>query len=292
MRSLVKLAVAGALLASTSAAFADATAPGTGNGELVLFVRDLANESRVYARGLGITMDDLLTQAAITGDPTKPANNTPGFADTDTLTYTLPSSITADANLSTFLAGRTNFVWSIIGGDTTGGANAEGARRYVTTSQVDFGTQQSTITNADIVAGGSYDNLNGMWVALNGTLDNTAGASTHADAANPSGWQDGWWGEAGTSYTAATNWFGVAGPNNNNALGSAAHLYVVAGSGGGGSMYARIYKGIDITLSSTGTLSSASVTPPQVPLPAAVWLLGSALVGFAGISRRRKAEAA
>jgi hypothetical protein len=137
MRSLVKIAVAGALLASGATAYADVAQPDSGNGELVLFVRDGSNESRVYARGLGITMDQLLTQAQITGDPTKPnpqdaSNN---FADTDTLTFSLGSAIGPDANLTQFLSSGSNFQWTIMGGDNQGGQTGEGNRRYVTTTQ-------------------------------------------------------------------------------------------------------------------------------------------------------------
>ncbi|MGB5329418.1 MAG: PEP-CTERM sorting domain-containing protein, partial [Gammaproteobacteria bacterium] len=32
----------------------------------------------------------------------------------------------------------------------------------------------------------------------------------------------------------------------------------------------------------------AIVRPPAVPVPAAVWLFGTALLGFIGVSRRRK----
>jgi hypothetical protein len=100
--------------------------------------------------------------------------------------------------------------------------------------------------------------------------------------------QDGLWGQTGGSYTGATNWFGT-GPFNENAIGSAAHFYMLAGSGTGQNNLARIYKGLDVTLSLNGTLSAAAGPGgPQVPLPAAVWLLGSALVGFTGIARRRR----
>ena len=40
-------------------------------------------------------------------------------------------------------------------------------------------------------------------------------------------------------------------------------------------------------LSSSGELSYG--TPAVIPVPAAVWLLGSALVGVLGISRRKRA---
>jgi hypothetical protein len=277
MRSLVKIAVAGALLASGATAYADVVLPSTGNGELVLFVRDTSNETRVYARGLGITMDQLLTGAQITGDPTKPdpANN---LADTDTLTYSLPATIGPDANLTQFLAGGSSFVWTIMGGDNQGTAGTEGARRYATTTQFDFATTPSTLTNTQI-GNGAYNGLNGMLLQLNGTL---AGANSTQS--------DGLWGQSNQSYTAATNWFG-AGPVNDNAIGSSAHFYLIATGTGGTLGLARVYKGVDFTLSSTGVLSSASVDVPQVPVPAAVWLLGSALVGLTGI-RRRKVEVA
>ena len=36
------------------------------------------------------------------------------------------------------------------------------------------------------------------------------------------------------------------------------------------------------------SMTSGNVPPPAVPVPAAVWLFGTALVGFIGMSRRRK----
>lgn len=278
MRSLVKIAVAGALLASGATAYADVALPSTGNGELVLFVRDTSNETRVYARGLGITMNQLLTSAQIVADPTKPDPNTNNIADTDTLTYSLPSAIGPDANLTAFLAGGSNFVWTIMGGDNQDPAGTEGNRRYVTTTQFDFTTSPSTLTNTQ-VGNGAYNGLNGMLAQLNGTL---AGANSTA--------VDGLWGQSNQSYTAATNWFG-AGPVNDNAVGSSAHFYLITTGTGGTNGLARVYKGVDFTLGLDGTLSSASVGGPQVPVPAAVWLLGSALVGLAGV-RRRKVESA
>jgi hypothetical protein len=285
MRTLVKIAVGAALLASGAAAYADVATPSSGNGELVLFVRDTANAGRVYARGLGYTLNDVLSQAAITGDPTK-VDSSNNVADTDTMTFSLPvGGIAADANLSTFLGGDpSHYVWTIMAGDNQGGQTGEGNRRYVTTAQIDYATQASTLTNIQIGTG-AFNNLETMLVALNGSLPDGSGTSTPAGA-------DGEWGQSGTSFDGAPSWFG-AGPNNENAIGSAAHFYVLTtGNGGSQQSLARVYKGVDFTLGLNGTLTSASVETPQVPLPAAVWLLGSALAGFAGLSRRRKVEAA
>jgi|GEM_PF-2306218 len=287
MKSLVKLAVAGALLASTGTAMADIYTPSSGNGELVLFVRDVGDGTRVYARGLGIRLDDLLTEEQIVNDPTKPINTelSGGLPDTDTLTYALPSPIGPDANLTNFLSSGTgSYVWTIMAGDNQGPQNNEGTRRYVTTTQRDFSVNPSTIPNNVIGNGGLYNNLETMMLFLNGILPGEQGSGDSTPF-------DGAWGQTNLSYGSAVNWFG-ASPNNENALGDSANFYLLASSGGTLTL-ARIYQGLSLVLSEDGTLSSVSGGEvPQVPVPAAVWLLGSALVGFAGISRRRRAQAA
>jgi hypothetical protein len=45
-----------------------------------------------------------------------------------------------------------------------------------------------------------------------------------------------------------------------------------------------------VTLGTNGTLTFAA-NASAVPLPAAVWLFGSGLMGLVGVSRRRKAAA-
>ncbi len=168
-------------------------------------------------------------------------------------------------------------------GDNQGGQATEGNRRYVTTTQFDFATTPSTLTNLQIGTG-AYNGLDGMLVQLNGTLGGAVGSGDSTTS-------DGLWGQSNQSYTAATNWFG-AGPVNDNALGTSAHFYLITTGTGGQLGLARVYKGVDFTLGLDGTLSSASVGGPQVPVPAAVWLLGSALVGLAGVRRRKVEQAA
>jgi hypothetical protein len=53
-------------------------------------------------------------------------------------------------------------------------------------------------------------------------------------------------------------------------------------TGGGWSSVGTVYGGLITTVSTT------TLTPQVVPLPAAAWLFGSALLGLAGIGRKRK----
>ncbi len=105
MRSLVKIAVAGALLASGATAYADVATPelpATASWCCSFVTRRTSPASD--ARGLGITMNQLLTSAQIVADPTKPSVEQQRRADTDTLTYSLPAAIGPDANLTAFLS--------------------------------------------------------------------------------------------------------------------------------------------------------------------------------------------
>src|SRR5262245_35686970 len=100
MKSGFKWAFACTVLASSFAttALADVIPPSSGNGELVLFVRDLSDNSRIYARGLGVRMDDVLVQSAIPALGPPPAIGVPV-----SFNYTF-SGVTADANLTNFLS--------------------------------------------------------------------------------------------------------------------------------------------------------------------------------------------
>ena len=78
------------------------------------------------------------------------------------------------------------------------------------------------------------------------------------------------------------NWYLAGGATAVSGLGTACDLYGVTGTTTG-----------DVALSLLGTasLSANGVTfAPEstpVPLPAAIWLLGSGLLGLAGVGRRK-----
>jgi hypothetical protein len=280
MKPVFKYALASLALAASSGAFAAVTTPDTGNGSLVLFVRDLSSPSRVFAADLGVTLDSLLTQDAIT--------NTPG--NTTDLRNGTPISVNAalpsfhsDA-LATFLqtSSALGYEYAILGGDTLGSSSVSDAFRYVGTNEVQFGTSflSNTTTNQLNDNSGIASTVNGFFADLNGALGANSFVTNFAE-----------FGQAGTFGAQANTFFGTPFDDDTATVGTATNLYMLTSSGSS-SAKARIYQFADVTLSFDGTLTSASVGGPQVPLPAAVWLLGSALVGLGTIRRRRNGEVA
>ena len=261
LKKVVAIAIAGASALGAMTASADVINTDTGNGELTLFVRN-ETTGDVYARGLQIRLDEILTEGAI---------QTGGYnaGQANQRSYVLPT-IGPDANLSSFLGQSGSFTWTIMAGDNTGLVNVTGGKRYLTTTQADL-TNGTSVTINNL--GSSYNSLFTMINQLNAFLPDTSGSSITANGQ--------WRQSTATPGSAAGNWYGV-GPSNINELGSAANFYMLAAPGGSGA--ARVYQFADVTLGLDGSLGSAA----PVPLPAAFWLLGTGLAGLAGVSRRRK----
>ncbi|MEJ0036261.1 MAG: VPLPA-CTERM sorting domain-containing protein [Gammaproteobacteria bacterium] len=271
MRISYKLGfLAAAALAGTNA-FASIAAPQTGNGELILFVQDVNTPTNVYARGLGIFINDVMTTA-------EAASGT--YSDDPTLFSKNIAGVSADATLSTFLSGGSSYVWTVMAGDSTvaGSAALAGERRYVTTLDPNLISAPLNLNNGQLAT--AFANLNGTVVAANGNPF----SATNSTAPN------GQWGT-----DTSESWYSAAVPNGNllPTSGTAAStLFVIANSGNSNSGAARVWQlSTDVTMDAQGNLSFGATTGvPQVPVPAAIWLLGSALAGLATV-RRRRAEA-
>lgn len=268
MKSLWKFSAIAAVAVSGSFAHADVVLPNTATGtgsELVLFVRDVsagAATDRVYARGLGITVDNLLTAAAAGGAVTPPVTS---------IGYTLPT-IGPDANLSAFLTPGGSFVWTIMAADSVG--TLAFSQRYVTTTQTDYALGATPPINSALRT--IWGGIQGMFGDLNGVLPDPAGSSTASG---------GLWGQTGTAYENATTWF-AGGLQNENVLGQAANLFILTNSSTTNTNAARVFAAVDVILETNGSLHAVAVN--AVPLPPALLLLGSAFAGLAGVARRKR----
>jgi hypothetical protein len=275
MKSLTKVALVGAALAASAGAYADVAVPSGGVGQAVLFVK---NETTgvVYARGISLSADQVATQSSIVGDTYTGSGATP---DTS-LSFSLASPIAADSNLTSFLGAGGSFSWGLMLGDSLGGL-AVGDKRLISTSVNGITTPQNSAINTSLAQFNTFV----------GTLNNVLPDGSD----NSSVSSGGLWDQAGAGVQAegADIWFSAGlGVNNKVGLGDTAGFYMLTTSGGTTSAAGRQYLLGQLRLTANGTLESIGGTTPEVPLPPAVWLLGSALAGFAGLRRRLDGTAA
>jgi hypothetical protein len=268
MKTIVAIAVAAAL--SAGVAHASINPPGTGQGELIEWVLDTTNND-VYARGIQVDETSILPSSAILSSATYNSSASPPVS-----TGTSLPTITPDANLTAFLAqdgGTDSFSFGILGaGKATGGAtgNNPGA------SVVEFTSPQSiALSNLNVPSASGVQNTVADVVTtvttLNGVLPAASGSS----------------GNVSTVFNASTSSEFDLYANSITAvtpLGTDVNLYAVTGNGtkaGTGQLYTA---GL-VTMTASGMLEEVG----PVPLPAAVWLLGSGLLGLVGVGRRRSA---
>ena len=274
----IKAALAGSVLLA-SAAYADVAEPTTGNGELTLFVLDTVTNS-VYARGLQVTMDSFAAQGTAAGQ-----TGDTNYTGPETVNFSL-APVTQDGTLQSFLGTGHTYVWGVMAGDSSGTASNIGSRRYLTTSTVDATVAGSGPSNANITGlGGQFGAL---FAGVNGNIAGTAvGDGSSVAGANASG---GLWGDPTSSAGAnAIAFFNLPPGTSGAAVGTAQTLYLFANSSSSNSGTARVFLASQqLVLGTNGTLQLVGGTTPQVPLPAAAWLLGSGLLGLVGVGRRRR----
>ena len=264
MKNLIPVSAAGALALGAVGAHASIALPSTGSSDAVLFAEVIsgygaAGSSVVasYAGDTGLTVSQI----------------TSGLSGTTTVLGSdskLAALFNADKSGDTVLFG-------ILGATTSGNA-------YITPGVVNLlstTTLNTAPSGRNTVLGGYLATYNNGITSLNSNL---AGANS-IEGSSPT--TAGVWDYQTT--TGLAYWGGglsTASPTTTVAT----NLYdVTAGSGGS-------FANVSATLEATATLSASGLvltnpnggsTPPPVPLPASLWLLGSGLLGLAGISRRK-----
>jgi hypothetical protein len=267
MKNLVKLGVAGALaLGGSMTAHASITVPTSSGttGDLVLWA-DVFNGStlvQAYVGDTGISVD-----SAGGG--------------------TLPSTFT-DANLNTLLSkvtGSNTIFWVL-----EGGWGHAGPAMYLVSSNP--GTFNNNLTG---------NTLNGMGLGVSSEINNVVnalpgiagtGAGTGGSGLSSSDNQTAGVGTGFNPFAVgtqdATNWYNETGNVSTNGLGTQATFYLLTAGNQSTGTLAKISSLFNVSLTASGlTFSPLSA----VPLPAALWLLGSGLLGLAGVARRKVSAA-
>jgi len=282
MKTLIRFAVAGALMAGFATAQAQ-NLPSSGNSDLWVFVSD-ATAKTTFAEDTGLSLSSLLPTASLVSGANLNTSIAANF--TVNATSTLTSYINA-ANA----AGHT-LTWAVYGAQFPGSISGAGYRKpggFVSIfddlgavgSNIAQGLLQPTLQNIGAGIEGDLTYLKASY---------TAGGKSYS-------WSDGSnignvWGAGVGGTGGSTDLFGQEFDQAGIALGTTNTLYGLTGNGSPGQVQSYIL-GTDITVTADGTLkvgsSGGNGGGPQVPLPAAVWLFGSGLLGLFGVGRRRAA---
>ncbi len=270
MNIFLKSAIAGALALSATGAFALGV-PSTGSSDLVLVVENETTQA-VYALDTGISISSVLPTSSL--DPT--SNNGTTLS---TAVSIAGQTVAGSSTLQSFLsAAGDTYGWTIEAAQfPTSSTNA--VEKVPGNAIAIFSSAYGTSNNA-LVVGAGLSTLEGFTAGLN--TDVTAGGLQPLQTAAET---------TAASYSANAaskyGWFGA--PDLSAVGGTAQQLFGFTG-GGTTTSYLQSYLLGTATLSSTGTLTFAgNSSGAPVPLPAAVWLFGSGLMGLVGVSRRRKA---
>jgi hypothetical protein len=268
------------MLAGIATAQAQVSAPESGSSDLWVFVSNQAAHTS-FAEDTGVTLSSLM-----------PANKLVSGASLSTA-ISANFSVSATAALTAYInaansAGQ-SLEWGVLGAQyptSTATANIKAAGADLTVFDAAASAGQNIANNYGLstiaTIGSAFDN-DVKYLAPT----YTAGGTSYAFSAGNS--QTNVWGAGGDSANGgSTNLYNQNPAQDGIGLDSEVSLYGLTGNGDKTSVQSYIL-GTNLKLSSAGVLTIGSTSP--VPLPAAVWLFGSGLLGLIGVGRRKVAAA-
>jgi hypothetical protein len=278
MNTFVKAAIAGALSLSATCAFAAVGDPWSNSSDLILVVEN-ASTHAAYVLDTGVSLDTLLPTASLKSGAVLDYSITNGVYET----------VAASSTFQSFLAANpaSGDLWTLEGGQYNGNSSATATSNDTKVAgggKMVIASQTGTNNNATVSAKqlGNLDSfLNGLQQDIHAPP--TPPGLNPLESASETG--------AATVSTdiSAEARYGFFTANDFSSLGNPfVQLFGFTGNGTTGKLQSYILG--EASLSTDGTLSFGQV--PLIPLPAAIWLLGSGLLGLFGVSRRRAARAA
>jgi len=265
----MKVGAASALTLAGMAAHASISQPSTGSSDAILFAAVVNTTAGTtvasYAGDTGISISTLAaggySQTGVLGNDTNLAN-----------LYTAETQHPGDV-----------VEFAVLGAQYTGQKTAinfetPGVAQFLTTTN-NNGTisLMNDTTNSLVHFAGLNSDIS--------TINSNSNSANSIEGPNPL--TAGVWDPNNTLGTAY--WDGGATSNANPTGGTQTLFYVTSGVGGSPSTKVAYSAEENVSLTSAGLNITAlgSGGPPPVPLPAAVWLLGSGLLGLTGVARRK-----
>jgi len=275
MKNIMRIGVAGALVAGF--ATAQAQVPSSGNSDLWLFVSD-ATAQTTFAEDLNKSITSIVGSTFV---------NNANLNTSISAHFTIGPSGALTSYINTANAAGHTLQWAVEAAQYPGfpnGNNTAGQTIAITANpSSQAGNTANMVFNSNVTTWASAFNTDATYMLAT----QAAGGSTYAwSAGDPTVAQVWRPGLIGNQF-GSTDLYGQGPDTAGIAPGASLNLYALTGNGGNGQVQSYLL-GTNLKMAADGTLS---VGGAAVPLPAAVWLFGSGLLGLIGVGRRRTAAA-